>query len=207
MINKKHLVTAIVIPSLLASNVVFALQYKKDMNTYENHVKVDNYLITKLNDNIVKMKHNILLDKFVIQSRDKKLDNLNSQLDQLKKENESLKSDNVDLKKQLKQRKGVMNKKYFVITFYTNGYESTQKHIGNKGYGITTSGTRAIEGRTIAAPKSIPFGTKVYIEGIGTRIVEDRGNSITDNHIDVFVGDVNKAKQMGKQTLLVEILD
>jgi 3D (Asp-Asp-Asp) domain-containing protein len=100
-----------------------------------------------------------------------------------------------------------MRKRYYTITYYTNGYESTQKKAGDNGYGITASGTKATAGRTIAAPESIPFGTKVYIEGIGTRVVEDRGGAIADGHIDVFVNDVNTARNLGKQTLLVEILN
>jgi 3D (Asp-Asp-Asp) domain-containing protein len=100
-----------------------------------------------------------------------------------------------------------MRKRYYTITYYTNGYESTQKKAGDNGYGITASGTKATAGRTIAAPESIPFGTKVYIEGIGTRVVEDRGGAIADGHIDVFVNDVNTARSLGKQTLLVEILN
>jgi 3D (Asp-Asp-Asp) domain-containing protein len=100
-----------------------------------------------------------------------------------------------------------MRKSYYTITYYTNGYESTQKKVGDNGYGVTASGTKATEGRTVAAPKSIPFGTKVYIEGIGTRVVEDRGGAIADGHIDIFVSDVNVARRLGKQTLLVEILD
>ena len=42
-----------------------------------------------------------------------------------------------------------------------------------KETGITASGTKATEGRTVAA--DLPFGTVVHIEGLGEYIVEDRG--------------------------------
>lgn len=68
---------------------------------------------------------------------------------------------------------------YFTLTAYTNGPESTGKRPGDKGYAITASGKRTREGHTIAAdPKVLPIGTQVYIEGLGTRTVEDTGSAI-----------------------------
>ena len=40
----------------------------------------------------------------------------------------------------------------------------------------------------------LPKGTKVFIEGVGERVVEDTGNAIVDKSIDVYVEDVNLAK-------------
>lgn len=48
---------------------------------------------------------------------------------------------------------------------------------------ITASGKTATVGRTVAM-KGLPFGTRVYIEGIGERIVEDRG--VGTGKVDVF---------------------
>jgi 3D (Asp-Asp-Asp) domain-containing protein len=177
---------------LIASNLIISKQYTDDTKRYETKIH-NQYELIKQNEVDIKKK---VLE---VRNNQVQINDLNNQLDQLKKQND-------ELKKQLESEREA-RKKYFIITFYTNGYESTQKKYGDKGYGITASGTRATEGRTIAAPKSIPFGTKVYIQGIGYRIVEDRGNSITNNHIDVYVENVNMAKELGKQTLLVEILD
>ena len=65
----------------------------------------------------------------------------------------------------------------------------------SKTNGITASGTKATQGRTVAA--NLPFGTKIYIDGIGERIVEDRGGGLKGNAIDLFVTDHNSALQFG----------
>lgn len=61
-------------------------------------------------------------------------------------------------------------------------------HICGTGNGITASGVKAISGITIAADTSvIPMGSYVYIEGVGVRIVQDRGGGIKGNKLDIFV--------------------
>lgn len=63
-------------------------------------------------------------------------------------------------------------------------------------------------GYTIAAPRSIPFGTRIYIPSIGWRIVEDRTARKYDGRIDIFMGrNLKAAKAFGKQTLKVTIYD
>lgn len=53
--------------------------------------------------------------------------------------------------------------------------------------GITASGTHAEVGRTVAC-NTLPFGTVIYIDGIGERVVEDRGG-MRGNVIDVLCHD------------------
>ena len=69
--------------------------------------------------------------------------------------------------------------------YYITGYDICRKCCG-KTDGITASGAKASVGRTIAAPKSFPFGTVLYIEGIGERVVEDRGGSVKKQRLDVL---------------------
>ncbi|MDQ0154942.1 3D domain-containing protein [Robertmurraya andreesenii] len=94
----------------------------------------------------------------------------------------------------------------FEVTAYTAGYESTQKQAGEVGYGITASGTQVTEGRTIACPPSLPFGTVVEIEGIGERVCEDRGGAIKEGHIDVYMADLNEAQSFGRQKRFARII-
>ena len=55
--------------------------------------------------------------------------------------------------------------------------------------GITAAGTRAKQGRTIAAPRSVPLGTKVKVEGLdGVYTVEDRTAKRFDGRWDCDAG-------------------
>lgn len=96
----------------------------------------------------------------------------------------------------------------FQLTAYTAGPESTGKYPGHPLYGITSTGTRATEGRTIAVdPRVIPYGSKVYIEGVGIRIAEDTGGAIKNNRIDVYMDDLREAINFGvKKNIRVYIL-
>lgn len=64
------------------------------------------------------------------------------------------------------------------MTFYENcfitGYDPWCAHCCGSTSGITASGKEATVGKTIAM-YGLAFGTQVYIEGLGTYTVEDRG--------------------------------
>lgn len=68
---------------------------------------------------------------------------------------------------------------------------------------VTASGAPVVIGETIAAGPGIPFGTQVWIEGYGWRIVQDRGGRIGEGQIDIAVGTVEEAMRLGKQTVKV----
>lgn len=76
-----------------------------------------------------------------------------------------------------------------------------------KSDGITASGEKAIEGITVAMDKSMPFGTKIYIDGVGERIVQDRGGEIKGNRIDLYFDSHQEALNFGRQTKEVTILN
>lgn len=61
----------------------------------------------------------------------------------------------------------------------------------------TASGVMPTEGRTVAADPSVPFGTKLVIDG-HEYVVEDRGGAIEGNHIDIYHTDHNEAFRMSK---------
>lgn len=153
-----------------------------------------------------------------IESLEEKLDVAEDQVEVLKKSNTKNLKEIKTLKKKVKaseyppsqqvsrgeQQKGF---RYFETTFYTAGYESTQKSKGDPNYGKTASGTHVKEGRTVACPKSMKFGTKLYIEGFGYRVCEDRGKDIVENRLDIYVDSVKKARELGRQNVRVKVLN
>ena len=85
-------------------------------------------------------------------------------------------------------------------SFEFTAYCPCVKCCGANAKGITASGTKVKEGRTIAVDTSvIPMGTKVYIDGIGERIAEDRGGAIKGNKIDLFFNSHQDALNFGRQ--------
>jgi 3D (Asp-Asp-Asp) domain-containing protein len=96
----------------------------------------------------------------------------------------------------------------FEITYYTAGPESTGKTPDHPAYGITRSGTVVEEGRTIATDWDVlPPGTKVYIDGIGERIVEDTGGAIVDKCIDVYVERLEDIPSIGRHKADVWLIE
>jgi uncharacterized protein YabE (DUF348 family)/3D (Asp-Asp-Asp) domain-containing protein len=90
--------------------------------------------------------------------------------------------------------------KNVTLTAYSAGFESTGKTEDHPQYGITASGTRVKEGRTIAVdPNVIPLGWWVYIEGIGFRRAEDKGSAIKGKKIDIYYDSEAKAERFGKK--------
>ena len=81
----------------------------------------------------------------------------------------------------------------FKLSFYC----PCRKCNGNS-HGITASGTKVTEGRTIAVDKRvIPLGSVVRIDGFGDFIAEDTGSAIKGNRIDILVGSHAQAYQLG----------
>lgn len=98
--------------------------------------------------------------------------------------------------------------KQMKATAYTAGYESTGKHRGHPAFGITYSGTRVQEGRTIAVdPEVIPIGTWVYIEDMGLYRAEDTGGKIKGSRIDIYMQNVDEALEFGVQEVNVYLIE
>jgi len=84
------------------------------------------------------------------------------------------------------------------LTAYTEDYASTGKKPGDRGFGITYTGTTVQAGRTIAVDRNvIPLGWWVYIDGIGFRRAEDTGSAIIGNRIDVYYSNEDQTNQFG----------
>jgi 3D (Asp-Asp-Asp) domain-containing protein len=82
----------------------------------------------------------------------------------------------------------------------------TASDTGMNGKGITTSGEKVQEGRTIAAPPDIPLYSQIYIPVLGqTYTVTDRGGAIKGNRLDLFMESRAEALEFGVQELEVLI--
>jgi 3D (Asp-Asp-Asp) domain-containing protein len=91
------------------------------------------------------------------------------------------------------------------FTINASAYTAAADECG-KSDGITASGLKVKEGVTIACPPQFPLGTKIKIEGMGTRICEDRGGAIKGNHIDIYVETKKEAFSFGRRNLEAEIV-
>lgn len=94
----------------------------------------------------------------------------------------------------------VETEKYSFVAEVT-AYTATDDQCG-KSDGITASGTHATEGRTIAVPSWIPFGTIVTIDG-HEYVAEDHGGDIQNNRIDIYMENKSDALKFGRKYMEV----
>lgn len=86
----------------------------------------------------------------------------------------------------------------FLLTAYTIDASCTGKTPNMADYGVTASGTHATVNRTIAVdPSIIPYGSLVWIEGVGLRVAEDTGGAIRGHHIDILLSTHHDAIEFG----------
>ena len=71
--------------------------------------------------------------------------------------------------------------------------------------GITEDGTYApaCPERIVAAPRGFPFGTRLWIEGVGPVTVHDRGGAIRGRRMDLFFATDDEAVHWGARKLSV----
>lgn len=76
---------------------------------------------------------------------------------------------------------------------------------GPKAKGLTASGAKPRQGVTVAASRSIPLGTRIYIESVGWRVVQDRLRRDYDSRVDLYMRSHKMAKRFGLKRLKVTI--
>lgn len=115
--------------------------------------------------------------------------------------------------------------KTFTITAYYSPIEGQKRYIKGSLQAdkkLNGNGTNGADGTQvypgmIAAPKNVPFGTKMKIPGIGTVAVHDRGGAIVaagqrgqkNDRLDVWMGSgdagLSRALQWGKRNVTVTV--
>lgn len=96
---------------------------------------------------------------------------------------------------------GIVYKEEEVDFGYLGGYTLTAyEWTGNP----CANGNYPTEGYTVAC-NSLPLGTRIYIEGLGEYVIEDRGG-MNDSVIDIYMGDYDSCIQFGVQYADVYII-
>ena len=124
----------------------------------------------------------------------------------INKSEEELKNEKIIAKWKEKQEKMWGNLPEEKFTINASAYTAAADECG-KSDGITASGIKVKENRTLACPPAFPFGTKIQIEGVGTLICEDRGGAIKGNHFDIYVETKKEAFAFGRKNLLAEVVE
>ena len=91
------------------------------------------------------------------------------------------------------------------FTINASAYTAAADECG-KSDGITASGLKVAEKRTLACPASFPFGTKISIEGMGEFRCEDRGGAIKGNKIDIYMETKTEAFAFGRRNLTAVVI-
>jgi 3D (Asp-Asp-Asp) domain-containing protein len=75
------------------------------------------------------------------------------------------------------------------------------------GRGLTATGKRPHPGVTVAADWSLfPPGTRLFIQDIGDRVVQDRGRGIVGPRIDIFFRSHGEAVAFGRRKVGVRVV-
>ena len=96
-----------------------------------------------------------------------------------------------------------------VKTLNTSAYTAStcDKLPSHPAYGITASGAKVKAWYTVAAGKSYPMGTIIYIPALknkpngGWFVVQDRGGAIKDHKLDIYMSTYNECIQFGRRNL------
>lgn len=77
----------------------------------------------------------------------------------------------------------------------------------NGGWNGTASGTPLVRGTCAVDPRVIPLGTKMYVEGYGNCTALDTGGAIKGSRVDILVDSKGEARNWGRRTVKVHILN
>jgi 3D (Asp-Asp-Asp) domain-containing protein len=92
------------------------------------------------------------------------------------------------------------------VTAYTSGPESTGKAPGDPAYGVGKFGK--VGPGAIAAPVP-PYhpDQRMFVPGYGLGTVRDTGKAIVGDHLDIWLPNVQQARQWGRRQIDVDVCD
>jgi len=105
-------------------------------------------------------------------------------------------------KKQTLQWSNLPKEKF---TINASAYTAAADECG-KTDGVTASGLKVQEKRTLACPPQYPFGAKLKIDGFGVFTCEDRGGAIKGNKFDIYMQTKSEAFAFGRRNLIAEVI-
>jgi len=91
------------------------------------------------------------------------------------------------------------------FTINASAYTAAADECG-KNDGVTASGVKVQENRTLACPPQYPFGAKIQIDGYGVYTCEDRGGAIKGNKFDIYMQTKSEAFAFGRQNLTAQVI-
>lgn len=95
-----------------------------------------------------------------------------------------------------------------IIRCSASAYSSEQPGLSTRTATGTTVRRDPNGYSTIAAdPRTIPLGTRVYVEGYGYAVVEDTGGAIKGNKIDLYLNTIKECYSWGVRNVNVYILN
>lgn len=138
----------------------------------------------------------------------KNLENIPYKNDELVpvKSEEEIKRDEALAKWQERQKYLLKNLPQGKFTGNFSAYTAAADECG-KSDGITASGVKVKEKRTLACPPQYPFGVKIKIEGVGILVCEDRGGAIKGNRFDIYMETKKQAFAFGRKHLEAEVVN
>ena len=69
----------------------------------------------------------------------------------------------------------------------------------------TATGTWPSRGTVAVDPKTIPLGSRLYVEGYGEAVAEDTGGAIQGQKIDLYMDSEHECLQWGRRKVEVQI--
>ena len=177
-------ITLLIVIGLFVGGFIVRSQYEKNINIIQNELHENKNLLEKVADELDVTKEELLYETNRANELNESLSEANIMLEEANATINDLKSDEYRL----------VYMGDFKITYYCDERHS---HICG-GNGVTASGKKTEVGVTAAADWSVlPKGSKVYIEGIGWREIQDVGGSVNGKHIDVLVNTHQEALNLG----------